>query len=204
MNNAVRGILAAAFTCVVIASMEACSPPGTQGGVVADYPAEPVVYAHLGPGNTRLMIADGDGGNATPVLANSAFDYNPSLSRDGQWVIFTSERGGSPDIYRVRVDGTGLEQLTDDLVYDDYGVLSPDGMQLAFVSSRGNGNANVWLLDLASRELTNLTADLRATIARRGLRMAARSHSRPSATRNRSVRSMIRQRRPGSSLSTST
>jgi Tol biopolymer transport system component len=115
------------------------------------------MYAHLGPGNTQLFIADGNGQNVRPLLPQSAFDYRPSLSSDQQWVVFTSERGNSPDIFRVRVDGTGLEQLTDHIAYDDQAELSPDGRQLAFVSTRGGGNANIWLLDLATRKLTNIT-----------------------------------------------
>jgi Tol biopolymer transport system component len=69
-----------------------------------------------------------------PLLPNAGFDYNASFSADGKWIIFTSERGGSADIYRVRPDGSGLERLTDDRAYDDQGALSPDGKQLAFVS----------------------------------------------------------------------
>ena len=73
------------------------------------------------------------------MLPNSGFDYNASFSADGKWIIFTSERGGSADIYRVHPDGSGLERLTDEPAYDDQGALSPDGKQLVFVSSRGTG-----------------------------------------------------------------
>ena len=70
--------------------------------------------------------------------------------------MFTSERNGSADIYRVHPDGTGLERLTDDPAFDDQGTLSPDGKFLAFVSSR-SGQADIWVLELATRKLRNLT-----------------------------------------------
>jgi Tol biopolymer transport system component len=89
-------------------------------------------------------------------LASPGLDYNASFSHDGTWIVFTSERGGSADIYRVHPDGSGLEQLTRDPAFDDQGVLSPDGRTLAFVSTRG-GAANIWLLDLATRGLTCVT-----------------------------------------------
>ena len=54
-------------------------------------------------------------------------DYNPSFSADGKWIVFTSERNGSADIFRVHPDGSGLERLTDDPAFDDQGVVSPDG-----------------------------------------------------------------------------
>ena len=39
-------------------------------------------------------------------------------------------------LMRVRVDGSGLERLTDDPALDDQAAFSPDGNQLAFVSTR--------------------------------------------------------------------
>ena len=71
--------------------------------------------------------------------------------------MFTAEPEGQADIFRIRPDGTGLEQLTDDPAFDDQGALSPDGRTLAFVSTRARGTADVWLLDLASKTASNLT-----------------------------------------------
>src|SRR4029077_18848705 len=108
-----------------------------------------------------VMIADADGKNerllAPHAGAAVATEYSPSWSADGQWIVYTQERGGSSDIYRIRPDGSGLEQLTDDPAFDDQGVLSPDGRSLAFISTRGSGTANLWRLDLASRKYTALT-----------------------------------------------
>ena len=50
----------------------------------------------------------------------------------------------------MRPDGSGLEQLTGDPAFDDQGALSPDGATLAFISTRGEGFANLWLLDVAT------------------------------------------------------
>ena len=109
------------------------------------------------PVHSQLFIANGDGTGERPLLPLTGMDYSPSISPDGEWVIFTSERAGSADIYRVHLDGSGLERLTDDPAYDDQAVLSPDGKTLAFVSSRETGRAHIWLLDLASRRAHLLT-----------------------------------------------
>jgi len=118
--------------------------------------APTIAFASFATIKTHIFIADTDGNNAKPLLASQDMDYNPSFSRDGAWIVFTSNRGGSADIYRVRADGSGTERLTDDRAFDDQGVLSPDGKSLAFVSTRG-GRANIWLLDMKSRKLKNLT-----------------------------------------------
>jgi len=104
-----------------------------------------------------IMIADADGRNERPLVSHGTLEYSPSYSPDGKWVVFTKETAGLSDIYRIRPDGSDLERLTDDPAFDDQGVLSPDGRTLAFVSTRGSGTANVWLLDLAAKKYTNLT-----------------------------------------------
>ncbi|HEX8766657.1 MAG TPA: hypothetical protein VF740_15920 [Candidatus Acidoferrum sp.] len=114
------------------------------------------------PVHSQLFIANGDGTGERPLLPLAGLDYSPSISAEGKWVIFTSEREGSADIYRVHLDGSGLERLTDDPAYDDQAVLSPDGKTLAFVSSRGTGRAHIWLLDLTSRRAHLLTPNSRS------------------------------------------
>lgn len=107
---------------------------------------------------TTLFIADADGKNERALLSTAGLEYSPSYSADGQWIIFTGDRNGQADLYRVHPDGTGLEQLTNDPAFDDQATLSPDGKTLAFVSSRQGGTANIWLMDLRSKKMTNLTA----------------------------------------------
>ena len=65
------------------------------------------------PTRSVLYIAGADGSDPRKLLAGSHRDYNASFSHDGEWVVFTSERFGSADIFRVRTDGLGLERLTD-------------------------------------------------------------------------------------------
>lgn len=109
-----------------------------------------IAVSRLGPADTEIVIADGRGASPRVLAAHQALDYNATFSRDGRWVVFTSERGGNADIYRVRTDGSGLEKLVDHPSFDDQAVLSPDGRSLAFVSSR-QGGADIWIQDLASR-----------------------------------------------------
>jgi len=118
---------------------------------------EKILLHRIGPSESTLFIAKTDGSDERPLLPKSCFDYNASFSADGKWIIFTSERGGSADIYRVHPDGSGLERLTDDPAYDDQAALSPDGKQLAFVSSRSAGSADIWVLDLQTKKARNLT-----------------------------------------------
>jgi len=125
-------------------------------------PSGIMLMNRLGPSMSELYIADADGSAERKLSSGSDFEYNASFSADGNWIVFTSERDahGQADLYRMRPDGSGRERLTDSAAMDDQAVLSPDGTQLAFVSTRDTRTTNVWVLDLASRNLRNVTGDL--------------------------------------------
>jgi Tol biopolymer transport system component len=114
------------------------------------------VFGH--PGQVRLFIAGSDGSDEHPLLTAADTDYDPVWAPDGSSIVFTSERDGSAELYRVKPDGTGLERLTDDPAYDDQAAFSPDGRQLVFVTTRNGGHAVLWTMDLATHRAKPLTS----------------------------------------------
>jgi Tol biopolymer transport system component len=124
---------------------------------VGCFAADRVVFARLGPTQGRLYISNADGTGERALTGEGSLDYNPAWSRDGKWILFTSERGGPADLYRVHPDGSGLERLTDDRAFDDQGAFAPDGKKIVFVSTRGGGYANIWTLDVETRSARALT-----------------------------------------------
>ena len=114
----------------------------------------------IGPSTSELYMANADGTDEHKFFAVSGFDYHASFSADGKWIAFTSERSGigQADIYRVHLDGSGLERLTDSPALDDQASLSPDASQVAFVSTREKHTANIWILDVNTKKLRNLTS----------------------------------------------
>jgi TolB protein len=62
----------------------------------------------------------------------------PEYSPDGAWVYFNSERAaerpGHAQIFRMRPDGAGIEQLTFDSRVNWFPHLSPDGRQMVYIS----------------------------------------------------------------------
>jgi TolB protein len=109
------------------------------------------------PGQIAAFIADADGSNEHPLVAPADIDYDAVWSPDGKSIVFTSERNGSADLYRVQPDGSGLQRLTDSPAYDDQAAFSPDGKRLVFVSTRGDGTADLYTMDIASRSAKQLT-----------------------------------------------
>ena len=119
-----------------------------------------IVFARVFPnaGQIGLFIADAEGGSERPLVGLGEIDYDPVWSPDGQSIVFTSDRNGSADLYRVKPDGSGLERLTDSTAYDDQAAFSPDGKQLVFVTTRNGGTADLWTLDLQTKKAKALTS----------------------------------------------
>jgi Tol biopolymer transport system component len=117
-------------------------------------------FARVGAqsGQPALFIAAADGSDEHPLLSSSNDGYNAAWAPDGGSIVFTSERNGSADLFRVKPDGAGLTRLTTDPAYDDQAAFSPDSKQLVFVSTRGNGLANLWIMEIATGHASQLTA----------------------------------------------
>lgn len=125
--------------------------------------AKPVMLMNrIGPSKMELFISNADGTGEHKLMPASNFDYDPSFSSDGKWIVFTSERdaegAGQADIYRIHPDGTGLQRLTRDPAMEDAGSLSPDGAKLVYVSTKGGARTtNIWVMDLKTHQSKNLT-----------------------------------------------
>ncbi|NLD67447.1 MAG: Tol-Pal system protein TolB [Limnobacter sp.] len=95
-----------------------------------------------------LVPADG-GGTPRRITSSTSIDTEPVFSPDGQWIYFTSDRGGSPQIYRMSASGGDPTRITFTGNYNVSPRISPDGRSLAYVTRR-NGGFVVIVRDLAS------------------------------------------------------
>ena len=94
------------------------------------------------------------------VAASPGIDTEPRFSPDGQWIYFTSDRSGSPQIYRLPVSGGTAERITFNGSYNVTPRPSPDGKSLAFIA-RDSGRFQLSIMDLASRQIQILTDSAR-------------------------------------------
>ena len=81
-----------------------------------------------------LYIKDVSGSAVTQLTSDPANDVMPTMSPDGQWLAFASDRSGNWDIYLIHSNGGPTVQLTNDPSHDVHPSFSPDGNQLVYSS----------------------------------------------------------------------
>lgn len=119
----------------------------------------------IAPGTSELYISNIDSTNERPLLSNPVFEYHADFSPDGEWVTFTGERNGdgNSDIYRVRTNGSDLEELVATSSIEDSVVMSPNGKHVAYVSTANGYKANIWVMEIYSGKKWNLTGTASTT-----------------------------------------
>lgn len=111
--------------------------------------AEPdrLVFSTYTPSNWDIYLFEEGGGSARALTTHPALDYEPTISPDGRWVVFTSERNGSPDLFAIDLTETDRspQLLIASHAMEDQAALSSDGETMVFVSTH-EGNADIYSL----------------------------------------------------------
>ena len=132
-------------------SSPAWSPDGLQVMFSSSMQGTPALYVSDASGNRpRRLTYSGSGGDTSPA-------WNP---KTGQSVAFVSDRSGLPQLYLMNSDGTNTQKLD----VPDKGYLidpawSPNGQLLAFAWRRPSGNYDIYIMDVPSRRIIEITRD---------------------------------------------
>jgi TolB protein len=95
-----------------------------------------------------IFAIDLDGGDLrqlTIVGPEGGSDFKPSFYPSGEAIVFARGGGatGENDLYSIRLDGTGLRQLTDGPALEEAPTISPSGRQIAFACGPAGGNERI-------------------------------------------------------------
>ena len=90
------------------------------------------------------------------ITNNLAIDTEPGWGPDGQSLVFTSDRGGTPQIYQAFLDGARTRRLTFEGVYNAGAEFSRDGKNLVLVHGDGS-RFRIGVMDVERGALQLLT-----------------------------------------------
>ena len=119
-----------------------------------------IAYTTDRTGDYEIFSARVDGFGEENLTNDPGVDQSPALSADGSRIAFVSDRAGRMDLWVMNWDGSDQHQVTsgDPSSSDFEPAWSPDGRQLVFSSSRGDGSWHLWTVDLADGSLRQLAA----------------------------------------------
>ena len=83
-----------------------------------------------------IYIADLEGNTKKRLTHTPGYDAEPTVSPNGDLIVFTSLRSGDLELYTMKLDGSDVRQVTFGLGYDGGAFFSPDGKKLIFRASR--------------------------------------------------------------------
>lgn len=121
--------------------------------------AQPERAAVASPHEDADVLAPLSAGLRRVTFTDDGADFDPSVSRDGETVVFASTAHSTrADIFIKNVNARVVTQLTNDPADDAMPSLSPDGKHVAFASNRG-GNWDIYVMSVSGGRPVQITSD---------------------------------------------
>lgn len=159
-----------------------CAPTGLGRDSLLRRKPDRIVYMSFQPSNWDIYLFTEAEKTPERLTSHAGLNYDPVVSPDGRWLVFTSEQRGNPDLYALDLKNRGKPHLLiDSERMEDQAAFSPDGKFIYFVSTY-SGNADIYRLrfrpnktvsmKIAENLTHNPAADLRPSISPDGQKMA--------------------------------
>jgi Tol biopolymer transport system component len=116
-----------------------------------------IVYVCYVNGSDEICLMDADGSNQLQLTRRPGTDWYPSLSPDGESIVFSSQsEDGNFDIYIMSTSGGNIQRLTRHMGDNYSPSISPDGRRIVFTSTAG-GEQDIWVMGIDGSNPTRLT-----------------------------------------------
>ncbi len=118
-------------------------------------PIGKIVYTCFDGKFDQICIMNADGSNQQQLTSDNATNFYPSLSPDGEQIVFSSNRGGAFDIYIMNSRGGSVSKLTSGIGNLYAPEISPKGNRILFTAETG-GIQSIWVMKIDSQNARQL------------------------------------------------
>ena len=108
-------------------------------------------------GNLDIHVLDIATRNLKRLTYNRSIDTEATWAPNGEEIYFTSDRGGSPQIYKMKLNSDRASRVTFEGSYNARPRLSPDGDKLAMVHQY-RGDYRIAIYDIEEKDLLILSS----------------------------------------------
>jgi Tol biopolymer transport system component len=91
------------------------------------------------------------------VTSGTQIIHEMRVTPDGRWLLFDSNRHGTPDLYRMPIAGGDAERLTSDTASEFSADLSPDGREFVYYSTAA-GSRDIYVRSLEDGTVQQVTS----------------------------------------------
>ncbi len=109
---------------------------------------------------SELYLYDLKSGGLVRLTQNECDDSSPSVSSNGKWILFSSDRSGNYQLYQMDLKGNLVQPLEARFPQGNCGAPhgSSDGKLITFFVEL-EANADIYMMDQAGTKITRLTND---------------------------------------------
>jgi len=118
--------------------------------------------------STDIYLVDLNNGNIldTPegplnLTNRDGYDNQPFFSPDGDYLLYTSQRGEQSDIYRVSFPDLQIDQVTDTPESEYSPTVTPDRAGFSAIRVESDGTQRLWRFDMDGNNPTLLFEDIK-------------------------------------------
>lgn len=108
-------------------------------------------------GSPEIWVIDLDSGRSEQLTHHWSINTEPVFSPDGRQIYFTSDRAGRPQIYAIDAQGGEPERITWEGRYNARADIGLEDRYLAVISSEGNADFRIAVLDRETERLSVLS-----------------------------------------------